>query len=341
MLEQPGWQRELRRAGATLRGIPQFAGTVVRTARGMGWPIRRSPTGEQVKIFEARHYAGSRRRRYTLFVPPRRRLLSRSPLVLVLHGCLQTENQIRHVSAFDELARQEGFIVAYPRILAGAAISAQSCWPWWDPSEIQAGAGAVEDLFQIIQEIRDDYRVDPDRIHVAGLSAGGAMALAMLVAHAGQVASGCAVAGVPYGESAAALAPGGRLQGRFRPVEAIVEAMNRELGGDRPLPPAMVVHATGDTTVDITAARHIRDSWLQCAGPGQIPRVLEHAGHNRGTRWQHAQYFLDGRRSRVETILLEGLGHGWYGGRAGSFSFPRAPDISRIMWDFFRQHPRR
>jgi len=340
MLGQPGWQRELRRASAGLRGLPELAGSLARTARGMVLPFAGSTGVEQERIFQARAYPGSRRRRYILYVPSRRRLLRR-PLVLVLHGCLQTEKQIRQVSGFDELAQREGFIVAYPRILAGAAISAQSCWPWWDPSEIRAGAGAVEDLFQIIQEIRDDYRVDPDRIHVAGLSAGGAMALAMLVAHAGQVASGCAVAGVPYGESAAALGPGGRLQGRFRPVETIVEAMNRELGGDRALPPAMVVHATGDTTVDITAARHIRDSWLQCAGPGQIPRVLEHAGHNRGTRWQHAQYFLDGRRSRVETILLEGLGHGWYGGRAGRFSFPGAPDISRIMWDFFRQHPRR
>ena len=41
----------------------------------------------------------------------------------------------------------------------------------------------------------------------------------------------------------------------------------------------------------------------------------------------------------IETLFLEGPGHGWYGGNAGEFSYPDGPDIKLGMWKFFKAHP--
>ncbi|NCF37605.1 MAG: esterase, partial [Gammaproteobacteria bacterium] len=49
----------------------------------------------------------------------------------------------------------------------------------------------------------------------------------------------------------------------------------------------------------------------------------------------------DGGKSVIETLFLQGPGHGWYGGNPGDFSFPEAPDIKRYIWKFFVSHPLR
>jgi len=42
----------------------------------------------------------------------------------------------------------------------------------------------------------------------------------------------------------------------------------------------------------------------------------------------------------VETLFLQGLGHGWYGGAPGAHSYTDAPPIADMIWNFFRRHKR-
>ena len=83
---------------------------------------------------------------------------------------------------------------------------------------------------------------------------------------------------------------------------------------------------------------NIRESWRSCFGlpKGQPARKTD--GATRGTRWEHCVYTDAEREPLIETLFLSGPGHGWYGGAAGAYSYPEAPDISRLMWDFFRRH---
>jgi poly(hydroxyalkanoate) depolymerase family esterase len=127
------------------------------------------------------------------------------PLVMVLHGCNQDHVDMQTITRFDELADRYGFIVVYPFITGYRGVRLRNCWGWWRRVEISRGSGEVEDLWNIVNAVRRSYRIDPDRVHVTGLSSGAAMAVAMAIAHSGKIASCAAVAGVAYGESIWAL----------------------------------------------------------------------------------------------------------------------------------------
>ena len=289
--------------------------------------------------FSARAYPGSRKRRYRVHVPAACDDGKPRPLVMVLHGCNQDNRDIERITGFNTLADRHGFLVVYPFVTGYRGMRNRNCWGWWFDREIHAGAGEVEDLWQIIEEVGHNHAVDPARIHVTGLSSGAGMTVAMLVAHGDRIASGAPVAGLPYAEKADAVRHGLNREPRNRPVVAIVKAMRAEMGERDQAVPIQIVHSADDQTVDINSADILRDSWGHCFGidtrqPGQVD-----SGVTAGTAWEHARYPADARNSTIETIYLDGPGHGWYGGPPGKYSFPEAPDISHEIWQFFTSHP--
>ena len=50
------------------------------------------------------------------------------------------------------------------------------CWNWFDPKHQARASGEPSILAAIVDEVRSSYNVDPDRVYVVGVSAGGAMA---------------------------------------------------------------------------------------------------------------------------------------------------------------------
>jgi poly(hydroxyalkanoate) depolymerase family esterase len=284
-----------------------------------------------LSAWRERSYPGSRTRRYLVHVPRGDAGRRPRPLVVVLHGCRQDNRDIETITGFNELADRHGFLVAYPFITSYRGLRNRNCWGWWFEREIHAGAGEVEDLWQIIEEIKLHYPVDPRRIHVSGLSSGAGMAVAMMVAHADKIASGAAVAGVPYAEKADAVRHELNREPRNRPVVAIVSAMQEEMGAAARAVPIQIVHSKNDDKVDINSAKVLRDSWGHCFG----------IDTRRAFKKEHSEYRNDGGKSVIETLFLQGPGHGWYGGNPGDFSFPEAPDIKRYIWKFFVSHPLR
>ena len=302
--------------------------------------FREAPPNDRSHAFRARNYPGSRARRYVVHLPRGRMSRRPRPLVVVLHGCRQDNRDIEAITGFNRLADRHRFLVAYPFITSYRGMRNRNCWGWWFDREIHAGAGEVEDLWQIIEDIKRRYGVDERRIHVAGLSSGAGMAVAMMVAHADGIASGAAVAGVPYAERADAARHAFNQQPRNRPVAAIVKAMRAEMGDAAHLVPIQIVHSRDDDKVDIQSAKVLRDSWGHCfdIDTGRPARVV--SGEDRGSAWENSFYPDDTGKTAIETLFLEGPGHGWYGGNPGEFSYPDAPDIARAIWKFFAAHPR-
>ena len=342
---------------ATLQAIARKLGRVVplaRLARILKAPFRgglqallvrwwerfrEAPANDVTHRFEARDYPGSRARHYVVHLPRGKLDRRRRPLVMVLHGCRQDNRDIEAITGFNALADRHGFLVAYPFVTSYRGMRNKNCWGWWFDREIHAGSGEVEDLWQIVEEIKSRYAVDHRRIHVTGLSSGAGMAVAMMVAHADKIASGAAVAGVPYAEKAVAVRHAFNRLPRNRPVASIVSAMQAEMGeAERPIP-IQIVHSENDDKVDIQSARVLRDSWGHCFDIDTRHSYRVTNGQAGSASWEHSRYRNGAGKSVIETLFLKGPGHGWYGGNPGNHSFPDAPDVKRSIWKFFVSHP--
>ena len=327
------WLKQPLQAGASL-------GERIQAALN-AWRERSRKTAKEdiSHTLPAQAYGGSRSRQYLVHIPRANTGQQPRPLVVVLHGCRQDNRDIEAISGFNQLSDRHGFLVAYPFVTGYRGLRALNCWGWWVKREIQAGAGEVEDLWQIVEEIKRNYHIDTQRIHVTGLSSGAGMAVAMMVAHGDKVASGAAVAGVPYSERPQAVRHMFNPFPRYKPLSSIVSAMKAEMGDLARTVPLQIIHSKDDQTVGIQSAKNLRDSWGRCFGINTQESYNVSNGSVGSTDWEHRKYRKDDDQSFIETMFLSGPGHGWYGGNPGNYSYPEAPDISKYIWKFFDSHP--
>lgn len=284
-------------------------------------------------VFKKRRYRGSRDRKYLVHLPPPyRRGGPKLPIVMILHGCDQDHHEVRHVADFDRLADQHGFIVVYPFVTSYEPPRMTNCWAFWSRRHNRAGEGEVEDLWQILVDVRRRFGADETRIHVAGLSSGGSMTVALLVNRCDKIASGAEIAGLAYSEIPPTF---GLMRHRQKPLERIVAAMESQMGRRKRAVPLLIVHATGDRIINVNAATKVQDSWARSFTIETSRPSWSKTGTTRGTPWVHQRFKNEDGRDTLETFLLDHNEHGWYGGRDGKYGYADAPNISATIWEFF------
>jgi poly(hydroxyalkanoate) depolymerase family esterase len=298
------------------------------------------------KSFMAKSYQGSRDRQYQVFVPSAYTGQSPVPMVMVLHGCNQTEVNMINETRFKDLAERDNFIVVYPFITSfdPFPLRAPNCWGFFIDQQIHKGAGEVEDLYQIALEVEAAFKIDPNRRYVTGLSSGAGMAVDLAVARNEYFAAAGSVEGLPYSETSSAVVFFGcNLQGRFKPVSADVAAMRAEESRpdeQRPIP-IIAIHDRNDCKVNLTGSENIRDSWLARYGINQAA-VATTDCTAKGVACTQTKYGLP-QRSVVETVFYDGdrgfnNGHYWVGDNSGQFANPNGPSASELQWTFFQGH---
>ena len=157
------------------------------------------------KHFAAKPYPSSRDRDYKVFVPASYTGQVPVPMVMVLHGCSQTEQNMLAETRFNELAERDGFLAVYPFITSYDGLRAPNCWGFFIDQHIHEGAGEAEDLYQIAREVETAFKIDPNRRYVTGLSSGAGMAVVLAVVRSEYFAAAGSVAGLPYSETASAV----------------------------------------------------------------------------------------------------------------------------------------
>lgn len=262
------------------------------------------------------------------------------PLIVLLHGCKQDAHDFAQGTAMNALAEAQGCMVLYPEQLPKA--NQARCWNWFEPEHQQIDQGEPGMIAALTRQVlsRDHgrSRADPDRVYIAGLSAGGAMAAVV----AGLYPDIFAALGVHSG------LPAGAAQDMLSAFTAMRTGANK--GKKRatlaPLP-TIVFHGSADITVHPDNGDHIADAALAAWEAFGVPlkkgaSQLEAQTKAAQASTQRLIYCSPDGPSFVEHWRIKDGPHAWSGGdAAGSFTAPEGPSASEAMLAFFLQHKKR
>ena len=201
-----------------------------------------------------------------------------APLVVVLHGCTQNAAVYDHGSGWSALADKHGFILLFPE--QQRANNPLLCFNWFSAGDSQRGMGEAASIRAMIEAMEKAHDVDPERIFVTGLSAGGAMASVMLATYPEVFAGGAIIAGVAYGCASGVAEAfdcmGGRARSDAKELAARVRRASPHKG---PWPRVQVWQGSADATVVASNADAIALQWAHLHGAR-----AEAAPHRRGRR---------------------------------------------------------
>ncbi|WP_420138431.1 alpha/beta hydrolase family esterase [Sphingomonas sp.] len=225
-------------------------------------------------------------------------------LVVVLHGCTQTADGYDTGSGWSQLAARDGFALLFPE--QRRANNPNLCFNWFAPGDARRGAGEALSIRQMIQSVVEAHKIDPRRIFITGLSAGGAMASVMLATYPELFAGGAIIAGLPYGSASNAPQAFDRMRGHGGPTEqelvALVRAASSHTG---PWPTISVWHGSGDATVNPGNAADIIAQWRTLHGVAATPSREEVVEGYPRRIWTDSS-----GRDVIEEYSITGMGHG-------------------------------
>jgi poly(hydroxyalkanoate) depolymerase family esterase len=225
-------------------------------------------------------------------------------LVVVLHGCGQTAAGYDLGAGWSTMAKRYGFALLMPE--QKASNNAQGCFNWFNPEDTARECGEAVSIRQMIARIAGDAGIDPRRIFVTGLSAGGAMTTVMLATYPEVFAGGAVIAGLPFGvASNVREALSGMYQSPSRPANELGDLVRSASRHKGPWPKLSVWHGSADRTVNPANANEIVKQWLDVHGLPSAPMsegVVD--GYPRQIWWN-----ADGE-TIIESYTITNMAHG-------------------------------
>ncbi len=222
-----------------------------------------------------------------------------APLLVLLHGCGHDAVGFAAASGFVALADRLGAALVLPE--QQAANNPGRCFNWFRPEDTGPDGGEALSVRQMVAEAVLRFAADPERVFIAGLSAGGAMAATLLAAYPDVFAGGGVVAGLPVGAATDVSSALARMSRASNEPRAVQVARAEGGAGKHGWPKLSVWQGEADRTVDPANADVLVAQWTGLLGLAQAPDSEEAPAPGvRHRSWGDA----------VEQWTLAGLGHG-------------------------------
>ncbi|MES2077213.1 MAG: PHB depolymerase family esterase [Pseudomonadota bacterium] len=295
-----------------------FSGLDLPGQQGPKAPPAPLPPGAKFISGSYGNHAGSRN--YKLYIPSSYHGQA-MPLLVMLHGCTQDPDDFAAGTQMNQVAEEMQCLVVYPEQTRSANNS--RCWNWFNAIDQQRGQGEPSLIAGIAQQVIDEYPVNERQVYVAGLSAGGAMAVIVGTLYPELFAAVGVHSGLPFASA--------------QDLPSALTAMKRGAaaphkgGGSRPI---IVFHGDRDTTVNPRNGEQVMAQGL--GGAAAAPSVQSGSVPN-GHRYTQTTHNQADGSLLAEHWVVHGAGHAWSGGSAsGSYTDHKGPDASREMMRFFK-----
>lgn len=278
------------------------------------------------------HRIGGRTVAYKLFEPTRP-VRPAAPLIVMLHGCTQDADDFALGTAMNAVAEEEGLYVLYP--MQNGAANINKCWNWFKPSHQRRERGEPRRLAALTRDVCENHAIDTRRVFVAGLSAGGSMALILAETYPELFAAVGVHSGLATGV-ARSLPQALSLMKSGVPRKAR-SASKSTTPIEIPPKPHFVIHGGMDQVVHSDNAQLIVDACLSRIAEGTEITAQTRLGKGMQQRGYSQTTYKDrSRRVICEHWHVPAGTHAWSGGNpAGSHTESEGPDASLEMVRFF------
>ncbi len=274
-------------------------------------------------------FAGGEKRDYRLYIPDNLKPEGERALVITLHGGGGNGRHASTAYGWNEKADEEGFIVAYPsgsgklrkRLLTW---NAEHCCAY----AMRENSDDVGFIKGLITKLVSDYKIDPDRIYVTGMSNGGMMAHRLGRELSDQIAAIAPVVGAVFPDDPKATGPvstliiTGMLDKNVPPGGGYGDHFGKEPPNDKP-------YATANDQLVYWVRQNGCKSPTSVDASHVIQKIVYEGCKN---------------DTAVVHYYLYELGHAWPGSkpvREGADDPGTDFDATSIIWDFFKTHPKK
>lgn len=280
-------------------------------------------------------------RAYRLYVPAVAVGGPPMPLVVMIHGCKETAQEFERGTRMNVIADRAGFAVLYPDQATFANI--RRCWNWFERNTA-AGKGECAIILEMIQATKRHIALDRNRVYVAGMSSGGALAGLLAYHHPDMFAAVAVHSGLP---PMVPPSTAGAIAAMEKGVRVDAEALaSRYWSTHEALPPPLIiVHGNEDARVTERNATSLMRLWERLfeSAPG-APQLVRETREFAATEGVRAYSQIDLQREGrivVRSLRVHGLAHNWSGGDATlQFNDAHGPDASTAIWKFFERQQR-
>lgn len=229
--------------------------------------------------------------------------VAQAPLVVAMHGCTQNAASYDNETGWTELADRHGFYLVLPE--QQTSNNSSRCFNWFEPGDVQRGQGEARSIKSMVDEMLATYDIDPNRVYVTGLSAGGFMTSVMLATYPDVFAGGAVVAGGPYRCGLGFIDAYGCMSGnRGRTPAQWASVVNNASSHQGPWPVVSIWQGTSDYTVDASNMTELVEQWTAVHGTDATADSSETV-----KGYPHRTYEANGQ-TVVETYEITGMGHG-------------------------------
>ncbi len=286
-------------------------------------------------------------RHYKLYIPKTSNPKNKLPLIVMLHGCAQTANDVVTSSHIYEWADKEGFAVLLPD--QSILYNGFKCWNWIIPLN-NSRSGEAQVVIDMIDDVSEKHPINGQKVFAAGMSAGASMAGILGNCYPERVKAIASHDGVQYFASMVLVDFATVvLNGATVPAEqagALGYACSVMFGPPKMMP-IVIFQGMASPLMNPMHAFQIEDEFkifndyidngwrdFSAIKEKQITTVPD------TDRYGYTKYTMINSKNvpYIERYMINKLGHAWSGGD-GRFQYndPKGPDATAIMIKFFKR----